>query len=146
MLPLKKDGRQAETAFLLILSPSPRPLHNRIKPPILSYRRRPVSSIIKHFLDSGFHRNDGKSGVQSSSPSFQFPVSVLPSSESHQIGIVSPDSQSLMLLRNDKLRSLFTKASNNHNKESLTPYSPPYSLKIAGRDLHNIIGQEFDFV
>jgi hypothetical protein len=24
----------------------------------MSYRRRPVSSIIKHFLDSGFHRND----------------------------------------------------------------------------------------
>jgi len=36
----------------------------------------------------------------------------------------------------------FTKASNNHNKQSLTPYS----LKIADRDLHNIIGQEFDFV
>jgi len=35
-----------------------RPLHNYIKSAIMSYRRRPVSSIIKHFLDSGFHRND----------------------------------------------------------------------------------------
>jgi len=67
--------------------------------------------------------------VQSSSPSFQFPVSVLPSSESHQIGIVSPDSQSLTLLRNDKLRRLFTKASNNDNKESLTPYSTEAPLR-----------------
>jgi hypothetical protein len=33
-------------------------LHSHIKPAIMSYRRRPVSSIIKHFLDSGFHRND----------------------------------------------------------------------------------------
>jgi hypothetical protein len=35
-----------------------RPLHNHIKPAIMSYRRRSVSSIIKHLLDSGFHRND----------------------------------------------------------------------------------------
>ncbi len=35
-----------------------RPLHNYIKPAIMSYRRRPVSSIIKHFLDAGFHRHD----------------------------------------------------------------------------------------
>jgi hypothetical protein len=35
-----------------------RGLHNYIKPVIMSYRRRPVFSIINHFLDSGFHRND----------------------------------------------------------------------------------------
>jgi len=35
-----------------------RPLHNYTKPAIMSYRRKPVSGIIKYFLDSGFHRND----------------------------------------------------------------------------------------
>ena len=34
------------------------PLLNYIKPAVMSYRRKPVSSIIKHFLDSGLHRND----------------------------------------------------------------------------------------
>jgi nucleotide sugar dehydrogenase len=37
-----------------------RPLHNQVNSLILSYRRRPVSSVFKYFLDSGFHRNDHK--------------------------------------------------------------------------------------
>jgi len=53
-VPLFYEGQE------VILKPlqNIRPLHNYIKSAIMSYRLRPVSSIIKHFLDSGFHLND----------------------------------------------------------------------------------------